>query len=68
MVFGLIDPRTLFIGLGVLCLAIGGWASWMDRRRQNRANPDRVGIVSWPLVLVLALTGAAIMALLAIRV
>ena len=57
-----IHPRTLFIALGLCCLAIVGWASWMDRRRQRRTNPDRVGIVSWPLVLVLALTGAAVMA------
>ncbi|WP_298019878.1 hypothetical protein [uncultured Parasphingopyxis sp.] len=62
-----LHPRTLFIALGIGFLLAAAWASWMDRRRQNRANPDRVGIVSWPLILVLALTGAAIMALLAIR-
>lgn len=47
----------LLLGLAVL-------AAIMDRRRNNRDELDRVGWVSWPLVMVLALTGAMMSAML----
>lgn len=55
----------LFAAAAIGMLALAGWAAWMDRRRMNRSDIDRVGWVSWPLVLVLALTGALLMAILA---
>ena len=54
------------IGGAIALLGIAGWAVLADRRRANRANPDRVGWISWPLVLVLALIGALMFAILAI--
>ncbi|MBC2777350.1 hypothetical protein [Parasphingopyxis marina] len=46
-------------------LALAGWSAWMDRRRNNRTSLDRVGWVSWPLVMVLSLVGALMMVILA---
>ncbi|NNC71650.1 MAG: hypothetical protein HKN78_02105 [Sphingomonadaceae bacterium] len=54
-----------FIGAIIACLAIAGWASWMDRRRNKRDDLDRVGWVNWPLVLVLSLVAALIFTILA---
>ncbi len=42
-------------------------ASLADRRRCHRADLDRVGWVPWPLVLIIALLGAAICAAFALR-
>ncbi|RIA37687.1 hypothetical protein DFR49_3574 [Hephaestia caeni] len=44
----------------LLALAVG--AGVADRRRARRKNADRVGIVYWPTVQVLALIAAAILA------
>jgi hypothetical protein len=44
----------------LVALAIG--AGLADRRRARRTNPDRVGMVSWPTVQILALIAAAILA------
>ncbi|HVI99732.1 MAG TPA: hypothetical protein VM657_11785 [Sphingomonas sp.] len=46
-------------GLSV-ALAIG--AGLADRRRARRADVDRVGIVYWPTIQVIALIAAAILA------
>ena len=54
----------IFIGASLALLALAGWATWMDRRRANRSDLDRVGWVSWPLVMVLSLTAAMMTVLL----
>ena len=46
-------------------LALSAFAGWMDWRRGNREDLDRVGWVNWPLVMMLALIGAAMSGLLA---
>lgn len=56
-----------FIAAALACLALAGFAAWRDWRNGRRTHLDRVGIVSWPLVMVLALVGALIMAILAFR-
>ena len=48
-------------------LAVAALASWADRRRNNRRDLDKVGLVPWPLVLVLAILAAAVCAGLALR-
>lgn len=51
------------VALILLALA-SGVADW---RRRRRADWDRVGMVSWPLIQLLALMGALACAILAIR-
>lgn len=48
-------------------LAVAGIATWGDRRRANRADPDDVGFMPWPLILVLAMIVAAVLAAFALK-
>jgi hypothetical protein len=48
-------------------LAVAGLATWGDRRRANRSDPDDVGFMPWPLVLVLAMIIAAVLAAFALK-
>ncbi len=54
-------------------LGAAGWAAlgllaiWGDRRRHARADLDRVGWVPWPLVLIVAMIGAALCVAMGIR-
>ena len=43
-------------------LALAVFAGFRDRQRKRRANLDKVGIIDWPAVQVLALIAAAILA------
>ncbi len=51
----------------VAALAFAGIAIYADRRRSNRADLDKVGFMPWPLILILALLGAAVLASLALK-
>ena len=42
-------------------LALAVIAGFRDRQRKSRTDLDKVGIVDWPAVQVLALIGAAIL-------
>lgn len=42
-------------------------AIFAQRRQENRRDPDRIGIISWPLVQVLALIATFILAVLALH-
>lgn len=39
--------------IGVASLALTAFASFADRRRMNRSNPEAVGFMPWPLITVL---------------
>ncbi|NBR32109.1 MAG: hypothetical protein EBS87_06540 [Sphingomonadaceae bacterium] len=57
---------TLWIGcLGALALA--GVSNWAERRRARRANMDAVGFMPWPLIMVLSILVAAILAAFALH-
>jgi len=56
-----------FWALCAAAASLAGWSSFADRRRLRRADPDRVGFVSWPLVLMLSLLVALVSAALAIK-
>lgn len=51
----------------VFCVAVAGLAVFADRRRQRRSDLDRIGWIAWPLILILALIGAAIFAAIALQ-
>jgi hypothetical protein len=57
-------------GLWISCgaaLVIAGIAVLGDRRRNRRSDPDDVGFMPWPLVLVLSLIIAGLLAALALK-
>ncbi|MGP1282691.1 MAG: hypothetical protein ACTS1X_06920 [Parasphingopyxis sp.] len=53
-----------YFAAAIALLVIAGAAGWMDHRRNHREHLDHVGWVNWPLVMVLALVGALMMAIL----
>ena len=46
---------------------VAGLAAFADRRRARRQDPDRIGWVPWPMVLIGAIICAAICVALALR-
>jgi multisubunit Na+/H+ antiporter MnhB subunit len=53
---------------GAVALVLIALASGIaDRRRRRRADWDRVGMVSWPLIQILALIGALACAMLGLK-
>jgi hypothetical protein len=57
-------------GLWGVCAAAVGVAAlsiFADRRRNNRSDPDDVGFMPWPLILILSLLAAALSAAVALK-
>lgn len=48
-------------------LGLAALAGVADRRRNERDDLDRVGFMPWPLILILALLAAAVLAALALQ-
>ena len=48
-------------------LALAGLATWGDRRRAGRTEPDAMGFMPWALVLVVAMIVAAACAAFALK-
>ncbi len=57
----------VFIGAGIVLFLFAIYAAWADHRRGKRADIDKVGWINWPLVLMLSLVGAMMMAILAVK-
>lgn len=57
-----------FWGASAIALIVAGVAILADRRRNRRSDPDAVGFMPWPLILVLALMVAAVAAAIALKV
>jgi hypothetical protein len=51
-------------GAALAIVALGGFADWRNRRRRNI---DRVAMLPWPLIQVMALLAAIILAALAVN-
>jgi hypothetical protein len=56
----------LWVGAGCAAL-LAAWSAFADHRRNNRRDLDRVGLVPWPLVLVLAVIASAVLVALALN-
>ncbi|MFM9852578.1 MAG: hypothetical protein ACKVOJ_07230 [Sphingomonadaceae bacterium] len=48
-------------------LGIAGTATLADRRRARRSDPDAVGFMPWPLILILSMILALMCAAIALR-
>ncbi len=59
--------QSHYWGLSLAWVVLGAFAAWRDRRRNHRTDLDRVGWVPWPLVLILAILGAATCAAIALK-
>lgn len=46
-------------GAALALVAFGGWADWRNRRRRNI---DRVAMLPWPFIQVMALLAAVVLA------
>ena len=57
---------ALWTGAGAAAAAVLA-AAFADRRRTNRRNLDRPGLVPWPLIQILAIIAAALLAALALK-
>lgn len=51
-------------GAALAVVALGGFADWRNRRRRNI---DRVAMLPWPLIQVMALLAAIVLAALAVN-
>jgi hypothetical protein len=51
----------------IAALAFAGISIFADHRRVNRTHPDKVGFMPWPLILILSLLGAAVLAAMALK-
>ncbi|WP_116234717.1 hypothetical protein [Parasphingopyxis lamellibrachiae] len=52
-----------FVVAAIALIAIAVFAGLMDRRRNNRDHLDEVGWANWPLIMILALIGATMLAI-----
>jgi hypothetical protein len=59
--------QQLLWGGCAAAVALAGLASWADRRRAGRSNPDAVGFMPWPLILILSILAACVLCALAIQ-
>lgn len=50
-----------------IAVGVAAFACVADHRRARRKDPDAVGIMPWPLIMILALLSAAVLAALAIK-
>jgi hypothetical protein len=61
------EPATALWVLSGLLLALAAGAAWAEHRRGKRRNLDRVGLMPWNLIQILAFLGAIAAAALALK-
>jgi hypothetical protein len=62
------DPQTLLWCAAAVLALLAAYAALAEHRRNKRRDLDRVGLVPWNLIQVLAFLGAMAAAALAIKV
>jgi hypothetical protein len=59
--------QAWFWGACGAMLGLAGVSALADQRRVKRRDPDRVGFMPWPLIMILAMIGAAVLAAIALK-
>jgi hypothetical protein len=59
------SPAAPFWVAAMIAVLVAGFAGIGDRRRKRRSDLDRVGLINWPTLQMLALIAAAIFVILA---
>lgn len=49
-------------------VGVAALSSLADRRRNKRSDPDKVGFMPWPLIMILAMITATVFAALALKI
>ncbi|MEQ1547716.1 MAG: hypothetical protein ABL918_03590 [Chakrabartia sp.] len=62
-----LNSDTLW-GVCIGALIIAGIASFAERRRNKRADLDKVGFMPWPLIMILAMLSSAVCAAYALKI
>jgi hypothetical protein len=61
------SPAAPFWSAAIVAVLVALFAGLGDRRRKRRADLDRVGLLDWPTLQMLALIAAAIFVILALH-
>jgi hypothetical protein len=56
-----------YLSICAIAVGVAAFAGVADHRRAHRKDPDAVGIMPWPLIMIFALLSAAVLAALAIK-
>ena len=59
--------QAILFGAAGSCAVAAAGAAWAEHRRMNRRHPDRVGVVDWRSVQIVAIGAALVLVALAVR-
>ena len=63
----MLTTRAIFWGISAAAIVMVFVAAWAERRQSRRRNLDRPGLISWPLIQILAIIITVVAAALALK-
>lgn len=63
----MLTTQTLFWGICAASILMVFVAGWAERRQSRRKDLDRPGLISWPLMQILAIITTVVAAVLALK-